>query len=202
MSTFDQRAANEETKQQQQKGPEAFLSPDERKQLKRLLSKPEEFPREFGSWIAEYIAVNGLEIPVSQIRGFNQFQARSARITGGYQGTASTAYGNLATAGPELTGLGDGQWIFWFGADIEQDYDARAYMAISVNGASATDTDSCHMGIDGTASGGTDIRGSITTAVFKTLDNGGNNTVTAKYRAAVGSCNFDNRWIIGLRVGN
>ena len=58
-----------ETQQQQQKGPEAFLSIEERKMLQRILSFPEELPQKFASWIVEYMKVNAEEIPASAIVG-------------------------------------------------------------------------------------------------------------------------------------
>ena len=58
-----------ETQQQQQKGPEAFLSIEERKMLQRILSFPEELPQKFASWVVEYMKVNAEEIPASAIVG-------------------------------------------------------------------------------------------------------------------------------------
>lgn len=62
-----------ETQQQQQKGPEAFLSAEERKQIGRFLSYPEDFPPKFKSWLREYLSVDFPEIPVTQISGFDKY---------------------------------------------------------------------------------------------------------------------------------
>lgn len=45
-----------------------FLTQEERFQLKRLLSKPEEFPRELGAWITDYMGTNGF-FQKSQVQG-------------------------------------------------------------------------------------------------------------------------------------
>jgi hypothetical protein len=72
MSTYDAEALNAETEQQKQKGEGAFLSQEERQQIRRILKFPEEFPREFGAWIQEYIAVNG-SLSRSQVEGLNRY---------------------------------------------------------------------------------------------------------------------------------
>jgi hypothetical protein len=68
VSSYDEAAREQETQQQQEKGPEAFLSQDERQQLRRNLSFPEEFPREFGSWIEDYMGTHG-NFQKSQVQG-------------------------------------------------------------------------------------------------------------------------------------
>lgn len=58
MSSFD-LSASQETQQQQEKGEKSFLSQQERDQLKRYLSFPEEFPPEFGTWLLDYLGTAG-----------------------------------------------------------------------------------------------------------------------------------------------
>lgn len=62
-----------ETQQQQQKGPEAFLSGEERKQLGRMLGFPEDIPTKFKSWMQDYLSVNFPQIPITQISGFEKY---------------------------------------------------------------------------------------------------------------------------------
>jgi hypothetical protein len=56
-------------------GPESetFLTQEERSQVKRYLSFPEEFPTELGSWIVDYMATNG-QIPQSTVTGLAEAQ--------------------------------------------------------------------------------------------------------------------------------
>lgn len=62
-----------ETAQQQQKGPEAYLSGEERKQVSRVFGFPEEFPAKYKSWLTDYLSVNFPEIPITQISGFEKY---------------------------------------------------------------------------------------------------------------------------------
>lgn len=69
MSSYDAQAGRTETQQQQAKGVEAVLSPEERAQLRRLLSQPSDYPKELGPWIREYLAINPVDMVIGQLRG-------------------------------------------------------------------------------------------------------------------------------------
>ena len=71
MSQFlpDQMPQTEQ--RQETKGPESYLSLEERKALQRSLSFPEDLPPKFKSWLIDFIAVNIPQIPISQIVGFD-----------------------------------------------------------------------------------------------------------------------------------
>lgn len=208
MSSYDQSTKAAETQIQQQKGPEAFLSQQEREMLQRLLKFPEEIPKEHKEWITDYIAVNGLELPIGQVRGLTKWmddhtvRVWQAEVAGGLQGTTSATYTDLSTAGPSLTGMPDGSYIIIHGAYYEGDADVRGAMALSINGGAASDTDATQAGVDGLS--GDQVRMSISTANAKTLSNAGSNSITAKYRRIAGttsSAAFNDRFIIAMRTG-
>lgn len=71
MSSPGDKAA--EAQQQQQKGPETFLTNDERKALQRTLGFPEDLPPKFKSWITDYLSVNFPQIPITQVSGFEKY---------------------------------------------------------------------------------------------------------------------------------
>jgi hypothetical protein len=77
MSSYDDAALTAETEQQQQKGEGAFLSQEERQQVRRILKFPEEFPRELGAWVEDYMGTHG-NFQKSQVQGlpllFTQMQ--------------------------------------------------------------------------------------------------------------------------------
>ncbi|GIV03984.1 MAG: hypothetical protein KatS3mg015_2814 [Fimbriimonadales bacterium] len=74
MSSYENPGQRAETQQQQQRqGPEAFLSSEERRQLRRFLGFPEDFPPKFKSWLTDYLSVAFPEIPVTQISGFDKY---------------------------------------------------------------------------------------------------------------------------------
>lgn len=65
-----------DTTEQLAKGRDSFLSPEERLTVQRYLSKPDEFPPEFGAWILEYVRTQGQ--PINQqlgAKGFPRFIA-------------------------------------------------------------------------------------------------------------------------------
>ena len=190
-----------ETEQKQQAetkaGPEAYLSADERKALQRSLSFPEDLPPRFKSWLIDFIAVNIPQIPVSQIVGFKQVE--QVEVTTANVATSGTTtsgtYTDLASAGPEITGLRDGQYLIFFGCRYMWNSAAQVtYMSLSVNGSAASDADACTTVAAGASS--------VVSAVTKTLSNGNANTLTAKYRTDAGTTgSYIERWLIAQRIG-
>lgn len=192
----------EKTEQQKpdSKGPEAYLSGEERKALQRSLSFPEDLPPRFKSWLIDFMAVNIPQIPVSQITGFKQIEqvevsSATTGTVGTSQTTTSATYVDLATVGPQLTGLRNGQYLIFFGvAVLWNTGGVNAWMSISVNGATAVDADACTVA--------TTVGMSPTRAVVKTLSSGNANTLLAKYRTDGGSTgNYQHRWLIAQRIG-
>lgn len=145
-------------------------------------------------WLSDRIARNGIPVSISQIQGFAQSQAQTADNILTQESTASTSYANLATTGPELTGLPDGQYIVFFGANMFSTT-AEPSMSIQVNSTAASDDDRVVTGA-GTAA-------HQSRACTKTLNADGNNTITVKYKSNTGgSCTFFNRWLFALKFAN
>jgi hypothetical protein len=80
------------------KGPEAYLSSEERKALQRSLSFPEDLPPKFRSWLIDFIAVNIPQIPISQIVGAQQF---GFKLLDSAQITSTVRVDNTSEAGPD-----------------------------------------------------------------------------------------------------
>ena len=163
--------------------------------FQRALSAPlQSIPKEFETWLIDRIAVLLPLIPISQVVGFTQFTAQDAPNVLTQQSTTSTSYTDLSTVGPQLTGLPDGQYIIFFGAN-QFSVGAEPNMSIQVNATAASDDDRVVTGA-GTAA-------HQSRAVIKTLDNAGNNTITVKYKSnSGGSVTFFNRWMFALRIAN
>jgi hypothetical protein len=143
--------------------------------------------------------VNIPQIPVSQISGFTQFTAKSATVFDA-SSTTSFTYVDLSPSGPTLTGVADGSYIFWFGCTIEEDANVQGLMSLSFNGSTPFDFDGIYAYVEGTA--GDAVVMSISRALSRSIANGGNNTIQAKYKSTVGgTVNFMRRWLIALRVG-
>lgn len=152
-------------------------------------------PKPFETWMVDRVAVSGLNLPIGQIIGFSQFTVQSDFIETN-ESTTSLPYTDLATVGPTLTGIPDGQYILGFGAQTGVVTDS-ASMSVSVNGAAASDADSATMGTSGA------IGGNIVRFISSTMSTGGNNTVTAKYKTNNGTTiPFMRRWLIALKYAN
>ena len=163
--------------------------------VKDIFSVSADFLGQFRTWLEQ----NPPAIPVSQIVGFNQFTAQAATMIqpATNESTASTTNVDLTTVGPTLTGLSDGQYLILFGCLFKSSSTTfGANMTVQVNSTAAT--------VDN------DDLSTLTTTflpgmyvITKTLANGGNNTLTAKYRAGGGAtATFRRRWMVALRFAN
>lgn len=172
--------------------PELRLTEQERDQLTEILGKPIFFPEEFKGWLSDYIATNMPKLPISQVFGFKLENANVATPIAAQQSTTSTSYTDLATVGPELTGLSDGFYIVLFGAFCDTAASSTtSFMSPSFNGATALDADS--------ASGpGT---GPQSRALMTELRNNHVNTIRMKYKRSTGTTgDWEKRWLVALRV--
>jgi hypothetical protein len=173
--------------------PPDFLTPQERRDLQRNLGFPEDLPREFKSWMLDYISTNGLEIPVSQLRGFTGFQPKIG-LAADTSDTDSGTY--VDVGGAELTDIGAGSYLFLFGyqrSDIVSGGGA-GYMSPAFDGAGASD------GAAAVTWGST-----LAGATYFTTHSFGSGTHTAKLYARTDSGarrDFAGSWIIALKMGN
>lgn len=179
------------------KGPDAFLSRDEETFLTRMLSYPESFPPKFKSWLTEYLAVNMQPIPRSQVQGLSQFGITAATPVLTAETTTSTTYTDLATAGPTITGLSDGQYLLFYTAAMFNSAGASSAMNVRLNSTDPTNDDNAALSNAG-ANGVSVISLSVAD-----LRNSNNNTVTAKYRVNSASTGtFFYRRMFALKIGN
>ena len=108
------------------------------------------------------------------------------------------SYTDLATVGPQLTGLPDGQYLLVFGFTAAASGGAAAP---SINGASPTDSQAASY----QPGGGIVIADAISTMRLLpvTLKNDGNSIVTLKYRFdGSNTATFLYRWLAALRYAN
>lgn len=154
-------------------------------------------PKDTIGYLVERIAIDGLQIPVSQLSGFTSFAAQSNVVgTGATETTTSTSYTNLATVGPTLTGLPDGLYVVLFGAGMKISSGTGAAMSVQVNAATAVDADGCVTE--------STLLVPSSRGFLATLNNAGNNTLTAKYKTYIvtETASFIRRWMIALKYQN
>lgn len=197
MSSFDV-----ETAQAQEKGPESFLSPEERKTLQRMLAFPEEFPSELWSAMADKLAVDGLQIPFSQIVGAIQY--RPDISTGAFSGATWTTYQSVGA--PSLT-VGPGRYLLQYGWGVVQNASSNIgtlKMAPSINGATPSDADAVDTV---TVLNNTSLATAIASVAFKsffriaTLTEQ-NNTIELQTKVSNGDWFADRAWLFAIKIGN
>lgn len=194
MSGYDVAAAQAETQQQIAKGAGSFLSNEERQNVRRLLSFPEEFPPEFKEWLLDYLAVNIPQIPIGNIMGFSQYQAVVGTRVDGQGSTTSTSYVDLDGGNPIIEGLGAGDYLIFHGCAIESSGSTiTARQTVKYNDETAL-SDNAIM------SDSTSIVSS-SRVVTKTFTNN-NNQIKCQYAVeGVGTGYFQLRWLIALKNG-
>lgn len=151
---------------------------------------------QFKEYMVQYLALNQPPIPISQILGFSQFVIQPADTVATLETTASTTYVDLATAGPTLTGLPDGRYLILFGAGMQTSVaGVPSIMNVQVNNVTPPANDE--------AFNFNTLAVSVTGWSVQTLSNGGNNTVTAKYRAGgAATATYFLRRLAALRYDN
>lgn len=177
-----------------------FLSPEERVRMRRMLMFPEEFPPEFKNWLLDYVGINGI-LQRSQVQGLLNTVARTD-VVPTTESTTNTSYTNLATTGPEITGLAEGLYLILIGHHQTGAAVARTgRMSISINGAAADDNDSCSL-TNNPGTGGSTVAASVSRALLKTVSGeGDNNSIRAVYKSDGGATVFfKDRFITVLRV--
>lgn len=151
-------------------------------------------PQLFG-YLSSWIEQSGIQIPASQIPGFSQYLAQFNQVST-EQTTTSTSFTDIGTTGPSLSGLPDGQYLLIWGATLKTSTTAQAaLMGLQVNATGASAAEAV-----------TSKAADYTSGVYgttKTLSNGGNNSLTAKYEiGGAGTASFLNRWLLALRFAN
>lgn len=151
-----------------------------------------------------WLEQSGLNLPISNIVGFQQFTVQQATSILTAETTASDTYTNLATTGPTITGLPDGKYAVFYGAfGHNSTVGGGAVMSVKLNSAEAIDADALSVfpasSIAYPAGGVAASR-----VIFTTLANGGNNTLLARYRRgnAIGTAQYSTRWMAALRYAN
>jgi hypothetical protein len=165
-----------------------------REEIRQYLQDPLGFPEEYKGWLPEWITQAGIDVPISQIVGFSGFTAQAATPVATQESSSSTTYTDLATVGPQITGLPDGQYLLLFGLTMANGA-STSYAGVKINSTDPADADAIQ--ITTTSAYG------MAKAVVGTLDGGGNNTVKLVYRSSTAvSAQFALRWLVALKVSN
>ncbi len=170
------------------------LTEKEVDQLHRLISTPIFFPKEFKTWITDFVATNIPMIPFSQVFGSKLNVGKSAVFIAPREAPVSPgSYGELTTEGPKITGIVKGSYLIFFGATEDGGF---PNMAPSIN----ADTPSDNESIRGQGNAFPGHSGSR--AVKKTLPLESNNTVEMLYKNGDANDRWAKRWMTLIRVGS
>jgi hypothetical protein len=167
-----------------------------REEIRTYFQDPLGYEKEFKGWLPEWIGQSGIDIPISQVIGFSGFTVTVAPRINANELTSSASYGDLATVGPVLTGLPDGQYFIILGCIGGSGAVRAVAMAPKVNSTEAVDDNAAIISDTTVGAGGVG-------ACAMTLDGGGNNTITARYRSVTGlNVAISNRWMAVLKYTN
>ena len=176
------------------------LTDKERLLFRRFFNDPTELlATPFPAWIRNRMEIDPPTLLASQMIGFSQYQVKGDVITTS-ESTSSTSFGNLATTGPTLSGLPDGEYLILLSCKMVVDPGEEGRMGVSVNGA-AVDTDKILTAQYGVAGFGT-IDFPASTAFLQQLSNDGDNGIVAKYRVSAGTVAFSKRSVIAFKYAN
>src|SRR5687768_3883968 len=99
-----------------------------------------DFTSEALGQLIHYLGLH-VQVPITQVLGFSQYAPQRAFVAAS-QATGSTSYTNLATTGPSITGLPDGQYLAIVGAVMKNDTSGQlSLMSVAPNATTALDTD-------------------------------------------------------------
>lgn len=185
-----------------QKGDDPFLSREEVAFQQRMLRNVQSFPQEFWTAVIQKVALDGEPVPQSQIQGLASFNVTVANAVAALETTSATAYTDLSTVGPQLTGLRNGLYIVLFGAQMNiSDTTEAARVSLSINSASASNNEV--LALAQSPGSGAALAISTSRASSLTLSNDNNNSVKMVYKTDSGtSCGFSLRWMLAIRYGN
>lgn len=148
-------------------------------------------PKPFETWMIDKVASSGFDVPIGQIIGFNQFRVQTAARVLTNENTASATYTNLATVGPQLTGLPAGKYAVFFGALIAGN---SALMTVKDNTVAATDDDAIQISL---------AAGAVSSMGYRDVTlTDQTNTLLTVYRSTAGSSQFSRRWLAALKYSN
>lgn len=179
--------------------PEKRLDETERADMQALLAHPLDFPPEFKSWFADYVATNIPKLSVSQVFGFKVDRVQVATEITAAESTSSSAYVDLTTAGPQLTNLANGYYIVLFGCRVSalagpSTANTRGIMSLSLNGSTPDDNDSAQTRFN-----------PMFRSTLVRLTGNDVNTIKAQYKcvlAGATSITFERRFLAAMRVVN
>lgn len=166
----------------------------------KMLAEPIHLPSAFWEYATRSWVKDAPVLPIGQIFQFNSFLPYVAPLINAvtFETTTSSTYGNLATTGPTLSHLPDGNYVVLFGAILAKNAAAAndSFMGYSVNSAAVSGSKVC-----GT---GTTQDVSIVGFGNESLSNKGDNTIVAKYRSAdnVNIASFLGRWMVAFKYQN
>lgn len=143
-----------------------------------------------------WLEQNPPAIGISNILGFSQFTAQTAAVTAAGDTTVSTTYVDLATVGPTLSALPDGNYVFVVKSNMKNDTAGQLSLAsILINATTPVDAAAAASGVV------TGLTSCVGVSIAK-LANGGSNTVKVQGRVTGGTGTFGDRTLLALKYAN
>jgi hypothetical protein len=169
------------------------FSQEDRELLQRLLFRPLILPPDFKSWLYKF--ASGDAAPhFQELLGVKARRWRIAEPVLPLEYCNQTTYGDLATNGPELTGLENGQYMVMFGYYTQNGGSGSRYGRIEYN----------NQATDPGPSPETDvvIEGQAIMFHLVNLKKENNNSMKLRYRVPTSDAYFSNRWLHAVQVAS
>ena len=176
-----------------------MADPDIQRQIMEVLSDPMNLPSTFWDYMVKRWLRDAPVFPISQVFGLTQFTVIPGTFISAQQTTTSSAFGDLATVGPTITGAPDGKYVVFHGCEAVTSTTGGfpARMSVDVNSGGASQNDECF-------TAGVEFV-SIMRVTTQTLSNSNSNTITARYSVDGGgtrTATFGKRWLFALKYQN
>ncbi len=167
------------------------FSPADQQLLKKILSRPLLLPPEFKSWLYKF--ASGDAAPhFQEILGVRQRRWRIADQCVLPELCSSTSYVDLATLGPQLTGLENGSYMVMFGYWTEGGTAVTRFASSFYNG----------LGTGGSQEAEVNRDGQAMQVHLVDLQKDNNNSILVRYRTSGGTGNFGKRWLHAVQVAS
>jgi hypothetical protein len=168
------------------------FTPEDKQLLQRLLFRPMLLPPEFKSWLYKFASTDAAP-HFQEILGTRSRRWRIATPVLPLEYTTSVTYADLATVGPQLTGLENGTYMVIFGFYTQGGGSGSRYCQVQYNDQTAVPPPSPQVDIV--------TEGQAVMFHLVELKHQNNNKMTMKYRVPVSNGGFSTRWLHAVQVG-
>lgn len=167
------------------------FSPEDKELLQRLLFRPMLLPPDFKSWLYKFASTDAAP-HFQELLGTRSRRWRVATPVLPLEFTSSTTYTDLATVGPQLTGLENGTYMVVFGFYTQGGSSGSRYGRAEYNDQTTLPGPSPEVDII--------TEGQAVMFHLVELKHQNNNKIKVRYRVPTSNAGFSTRWLHAVQV--